>query len=374
MNAYLIFDYYLDERTSVPTIGGIQSYIYDLAVVLRRREYTINVLQMSRQDNKTMRYYSWNDMKIVCFPKLNGKINTYKKQVKEYLEHTLNEDDMVIFMTHTLNFPIKHRKTISIQHGIYWDIPYNRPRASEFIEFLFRSKHAWHNIRQINTIPNTVAVDYNFLNWYRTQQYYPRSRITVIPNYTEVPDRISRRDNDNVNILFARRMEKYRGAELFANVTARLLVEFQNCHFTFAGNGPELQSLKAKFNNNQRVTFTTFKHGESIEIHQKHQIAVVCSIGSEGTSLSLLEAMASGCAVIATNVGGMTNIILDGYNGLMVDANNDKLYNALKILITDKELRNRLSENAYQTAKNAFSKQQWELKWSEYLRNMEGKE
>ncbi|WP_420491566.1 glycosyltransferase [Neobacillus drentensis] len=54
------------------------------------------------------------------------------------------------------------------------------------------------------------------------------------------------------------------------------------------------------------------------------------NLGSEGTSLSLLEAMAAKCAEIATNVGGMTNIILDNYNGLIINPDESELYLALE--------------------------------------------
>lgn len=109
----------------------------------------------------------------------------------------------------------------------------------------------------------------------------------------------------------------------------------------------------AAFNN---VSFISYKSSESLDIHADKHIAVVPTIGSEGTSLSLLEAMSAQCAVIASNVGGMTNIILDDFNGLMVNAGDSlDLYRAMKRLIDNPTVMNRLSENAYKTVKQAFS-------------------
>lgn len=56
--------------------------------------------------------------------------------------------------------------------------------------------------------------------------------------------------------------------------------------------------------------------------------------------------MAAGCAVICTNVGGMTNIIIDGYNGLMINPDEDSLYKALDRLIEDKLLRGKTSSQS----------------------------
>ena len=94
----------------------------------------------------------------------------------------------------------------------------------------------------------------------------------------------------------------------------------------------------------------------------------VPTVGSEGTSLSLLEAMSAQCAVIASNVGGMTNIILDNYNGLLVNAgDSDDLYKAIKKLLDYPEDRERLSAKAYETVKQAFSYEKWAEKWKEVL-------
>lgn len=80
--------------------------------------------------------------------------------------------------------------------------------------------------------------------------------------------------------------------------------------------------------------------------------------------------MAAGCAVICTNVGGMTNIIIDGYNGLMINPDEDSLYKALDRLIEDKLLRGRLQAKAYETIKEAFSLNIWKSKWAQIIKNI----
>ncbi len=119
-----------------------------------------------------------------------------------------------------------------------------------------------------------------------------------------------------------------------------------------------------KFKN---VSFITYKSDESLSVHADKHIAVVPTLGSEGTSLSLLEAMASHCAVICTNVGGMTNIIIDRYNGLMINPNTEELYDAMKKAILDAKLRNRLAINAYNSVKEGFSFELWCEKWKSVL-------
>ena len=77
--------------------------------------------------------------------------------------------------------------------------------------------------------------------------------------------------------------------------------------------------------------------------------------------------MAAECAVVCTNVGGMTNIVIDGYNGLMVNPDVEELYRALSRLVTDADLRTRVAENGFESVKGGFSLEQWENKWTNVL-------
>ena len=101
--------------------------------------------------------------------------------------------------------------------------------------------------------------------------------------------------------------------------------------------------------------------------HSEIDISIVPTIGSEGTSLSLLEAMASKTAVVCTNVGGMSNIIIDNFNGFIINPNVEELFLKVSKLIEDKELRDRLSNNAYLTVSEGFSFELWKQKWIEVI-------
>ncbi|MBF0493780.1 MAG: glycosyltransferase family 4 protein [Candidatus Omnitrophica bacterium] len=75
----------------------------------------------------------------------------------------------------------------------------------------------------------------------------------------------------------------------------------------------------------------------------------------EGLGLSLMEAMAAGCASVASDVGGIKELIVDGVDGILVEsANSDKLADALITLINDPELRKKLGGNARRKALEKF--------------------
>ena len=99
------------------------------------------------------------------------------------------------------------------------------------------------------------------------------------------------------------------------------------------------------------------------DFHNKIDISVVPTLGSEGTSLSLLEAMASSCAVICTPVGGMSNIVINEFNGIIVNYKSSEIAIAIKKLVNNRNYLNKLGENALKTVEASFSKHKWDSKW-----------
>lgn len=80
--------------------------------------------------------------------------------------------------------------------------------------------------------------------------------------------------------------------------------------------------------------------------------------GTEALGLSLIEAMASGCAVIGTNIGGIPFVIKDGYNGVLVEQKNaNELAHAVITLLKDKKKSEKLGKNAAQFIRKNYS---WE--------------
>jgi glycosyltransferase involved in cell wall biosynthesis len=78
---------------------------------------------------------------------------------------------------------------------------------------------------------------------------------------------------------------------------------------------------------------------------------------SEALSNSLMEAMACGCPVIASDVGGNPELVRDGERGILFEPRNvDSLAEALRRMIEDPSLRNTLGSNGEQFIRHGFSR------------------
>jgi glycosyltransferase involved in cell wall biosynthesis len=120
----------------------------------------------------------------------------------------------------------------------------------------------------------------------------------------------------------------------------------EDVHLVLIGEGPArgmLEQLVRELHIEARVHFTG-QLLETINLHQFFDASVLCS-RSEGFPNSIIEALAAGCPVVATPVGGIPEVIVDRRTGLLVPLDaSDVLAARLAELRRDAALRVRLSE------------------------------
>ena len=358
---YLVYYNFLNSDKKTLSIGGIQTYLLNLCGIIIKCGFQPVLFQLS--DESFVVDY---DGIIV-----HG-IASKKSKFSKTAVNLVPKNELLIFGTHELIVPYDG-SSIAIQHGITWDVPVHRELSNSLSNlYIFqRARMGYRLLRLLSNVQTLVCVDYNFVNWYRTQVAYSNRKMVTIPNFTEIAPVVYKND-DVVRIIFARRLFWYRGTRIFADVVKKLWIKYgDRVYITIAGSGEDEEFLRKELFDCNNVEFVKYKSCESISVHTDKHIAVVPTIGSEGTSLSLLEAMSSQCAVICSNVGGMTNIVIDNFNGLLVDSGDtSELFDAIVKLVDNKLLRIELSNNAYLTVKKAFSYEQWEEKWTVLLNDM----
>jgi len=88
----------------------------------------------------------------------------------------------------------------------------------------------------------------------------------------------------------------------------------------------------------------------------------------DGLPVALLEAMSSGCAIVASRVPGIVDVVEDGVNGILVPPGDAAaLREAIRSLLEDESLRTRLGEAARRTAE-AYSVEAISATYNDLLR------
>ena len=364
MKVYIVNRDYYDFDSHSIKIGGIQTYITDLSQICKELFDEVTIF-VKDEDERTA---SINGCNLIGYNIEEGK--GWTSRLAKYVKKNTTSDDLIIYYTDTaLPNTYIGINSIVIQHGICWDIP--RESSHSLLRMVMaKGVEAYRLLKRIQAVKTIVCVDYNFPNWYRTQIDRPHEHMYVIPNYTRIPQVVEKPQNV-INIIFARRLCWYRGTKLFVSAIKPILSEFNNITVTIAGEGPDEQWMKDELSVYSNVCFTKFKTGDSQIMHADKHIAIIPTVGSEGTSLSLLEAMSSKCAVVCSDVGGMTNIVLNGFNGLIVPAgSSEALTHAIKKLIIDHTLREDLAQNGYETVWKSFSYERWKGEWIDVLNSV----
>jgi len=374
--AAITYSKFLDRDGTSRVLGGVETYILYLGRLLIRLGFDVEVFQSANTAFET----GVEGIKVigVCHAGVNPKA-LYEKAH----DSVSGCKGLLIFGADQHSVKTDYPHAINIMHGIAWDLPAERIcsaggryRLIGKIPFIgpILAKHllGYIRLKQIENTKYSVLVDYNSINWYRTHVSTSiASDYKVILNFVDLPNdhsaKLGRHDDEVIKIVFARRFHIYRGTNIMAGAIERLLKERSNIEVVFAGEGPEERVILERFKNETRVSVTSYLPENSIEFHQGFHIAVVPSLASEGSSLSLAEAMGAGCAVIASDVGGMTNMVINGYNGILVKPDVEELYGRMIELVDDVNKRKLLAGKGVETAVNAFSLSKWEGDWQKII-------
>ena len=181
------------------------------------------------------------------------------------------------------------------------------------------------------------------------------NRITVIPNAvkplgTSSVDRAAVRKELGVNendifLLSIGRLTFQKGHEFFVHAISKVISRFPNVKAGICGDGPlrsqlETQIKESGLSNQVKLL------GAWEDISPLLASAEIFILPSrwEGLSRALMEAMAAGLPVIATQVDGIKDLITDGLNGLLVPSEDaEALGNSILQLIDNAEMRKRIA-------------------------------
>ena len=139
---------------------------------------------------------------------------------------------------------------------------------------------------------------------------------------------------------------------------AKIVVdEFLEVNFLIAGEGPlrrEIEILIKRLNLEEKVKLLGFRQ-DIPEILSVLDLFVLSS-SWEGLGTSLLDAFASRVPVVATNVGGIPEVVRDGVNGILVPPENPGiLARAIIHLLKNRDLAGRMAEEGFRLVKEKFS-------------------
>ncbi|MBY6917956.1 glycosyltransferase family 4 protein [Clostridium botulinum] len=181
-------------------------------------------------------------------------------------------------------------------------------------------------------------------------------KITTIYNTIDTECKNKKVDNKLINlkkkgyfiVAQVSRIIDYKGVYDFVEVAKQTNLENQKVKFVLIGDGPELNNLTNTIKQNKldEVVYLLGAKDNVIEHLKYIDVLILCSY-IEGLPLAPLEAFSQGIPVIATNIDGTNEEIINGKNGYLVFTGDIEKFkeNILK-LHSNRELLKKMKENS----------------------------
>jgi phosphatidylinositol alpha-mannosyltransferase len=218
----------------------------------------------------------------------------------------------------------------------------------------------WMIRRRVRKLHGRIAVSKPALDY--AGRYVP-GPFEIIPNgidlehFTDNVAPIEEYDDGKQNILFLGRLEFRKGVNYLLKAYLQIKQEIPNSRLLIVGPGTRLRKRYEKWVRRHRleedVIFTGFvSNSDRIRYYKTADIFCAPATSRESFGIVLVEAMALGKPIVATNIDGYASVVTDGEQGLLVPPYDaPRLAQALMTLMNDKKLREQMGAKGKLKAK-----------------------
>ncbi len=204
----------------------------------------------------------------------------------------------------------------------------------------------------------TLIVTISRVSLQKMQKHYnvDPSKVRIVPNGVD-PEKFKPQENpatlkrqfgldDKPVVLFVGNLIPRKGLPFLLEAAKKIVKEQSDVRFVVVGDGPLKNQLTSDLKNaNLSGNFTLFSRLNEDELAAMYGCADVFVLPSvqEGQGIVLLEAQAAGKPVVAFNIGGVNEAVVNGETGLLVGrGNSSELADALLRLLSDDDLREKM--------------------------------
>lgn len=312
--------------------GGLGRWCRDVAVLARDKGYDVTIYQ---KDIVAFERELNDGIKVVgvkCPFRWRGSWT-----FSQWFAKNANLGDPTLYVSMELALSSQIRRAIAIQHGIWWDG--DRPAWKMWVNKRLQ-------YRLINRLRGVICVDTNYINWCHAELSNRKlweEKLHYVPNYGDLdvfkPGKQRSSSEDGLTILFPRRVTDKtlerggRGGGLFCRALEVLAKRNFKVRALFVGPGRQQSAIRdwaaARGMENEVEVFDVALD-EMPSVYARADVVVVPSIEHEGTSLSAVEALVSGKPTVVSHIGGLGNLVIDGFNGHICNLTAESLADAIQ--------------------------------------------
>jgi L-malate glycosyltransferase len=328
-------------------VGGLEHVAIDIASSMKGVEshiwclkYKGAMAERAEKNGIKVREFGFSGaLKLNSIFKLAGAIR--KEKIDIVHSHGLYPSIWAAFTSVFSGVP----KTILHCHSVYYDISrmnvLKLRLAGLFATKIIAVSEAVRDclVKFIRLDPDKVVVVYNGISGYRAQD--PVSKDNARKKLGL--------DKDAFVIGHVGRLVRFKGQRFIIEAAAKCRDEYPIFRWMIAGEGPERESLEREIKRlNLEGTLTLLGQRDDVEdmLHAM-DIFVNPSVIKEGLPLGLIEAASAGLPLVASNIGGNSEVVADGRNGFIVrPEDTEKIVERILYLYKNAQVRRRMASSS----------------------------
>lgn len=353
----------------LPHLGGVERYTYNLAKKLKNMGYKI-IIVTSRYDENLKEIEDTEYAKIFRLPTYKivssrYPINKQNKRCKELLEMVKQENvNSAIIQTRFWTTSYIASKFISknnipaclIEHGSTHFTVNNK-----ILDF-FGEKYEHILTNSIKKrVKDYYGVSKKCTEWLKHFNIEAKGVFYNSVNSEEIEEysKFINKDTGKINITYTGRMIEEKGVLRLIDAFKNLNEKYDNLELSLAGEGPILEKIIQETKDIKNIHILgKISHDEVMKLLGRTNIFVNPSHFSEGLPTTILEAGLMECAVVATPMGGTTEIISDDSLGYICGFETQEIQEKIEKLINEPEIVKDMSIKIKQKVKEQFS---WDI-------------
>lgn len=249
-------------------------------------------------------------------------------------------DSNLVCPNHMLYNPNKHQRCKKCLGGKFYNCALNKCIHGSILKSILGTIEGYFwNIKNSYKYIDTIICCSNFMKQIYDKNKLFKNKIVVLHNFIDYNSNVFSENKKDDYVLYFGRYSQEKGINTLLEVCKTL----PNIRFVFAGEGP----LEKQIHNCKNITDVGFQTGQSlVKLIKQAKFSVYPSEWYENCPFTVMESIANGTPVIASNIGGIPELLKDKYNGELFEAENkEQLRQKIVKFYTHDDLLNQYVEN-----------------------------
>ncbi|NOZ62199.1 MAG: glycosyltransferase family 4 protein [Calditrichaeota bacterium] len=335
----------------LPIMSGVQRAMFDILLRLDRQKF--DLLVICQNEGELTENLKKNNIDYFCIPALKREIHPLYDVVAFFkLVRILKKEGVQIIHTHSSKPGMLGRFAASVA-GV--KVRIHTVQGFAFHEFSDRQKVFLLSLAE--RLAGLVSDKIIFVNnkdylFARENKLAAEQKLVQIPNGIELNGSVELKNirkelgfEDSVKLVGSvGRLWKQKAPQYFILAIPEVIEKHPQARFVLTGDGPlerELRELAAKLGVEKYVRFLGWRK-DAKRVLAEYDVFVQTSLW-EGLSLSIMEAMAAAKPVVASDIKGNNELVVDGKTGFLVPPKQPKdLADKINFLLDQPALRKKM--------------------------------